>query len=151
MAKFIKYPRGVVAEKDESVEVQITVITIPGQPIWKFSVDGAANQRESRVGIVLVSPKVITIEKSLRMRFSITNNEVEYVALLTRVATVRKLGGKAIEIFSNSRLVIGLMVSWQSEIQGCKGISMKFDNCNLVLNPSPFGRFQGGKILMQIL
>ena len=45
-------------------------------------VDGAANQRGSRVGLVLVSPEKITIEKSLRLGFSATNNESEYETLL---------------------------------------------------------------------
>ena len=45
-------------------------------------VDGAANQQGSEVGLVLVSPKKIIIEKSLRLSFSATNNEAEYEALL---------------------------------------------------------------------
>ena len=32
--------------------------------------------------LILVSPERITIEKSLRLNFSATNNEVEYKALL---------------------------------------------------------------------
>ena len=36
---------------------------------WEVYVDGAANQRGSRMGLVLVSPKQITIEKSLRLGF----------------------------------------------------------------------------------
>ena len=70
-------------------------------------VDGAANQRGSRVRLVLVSPKKITIKKSLRLSFSATNNEAEYEALLVGMAMVQKMGGKAMEIFSNSRLVVG--------------------------------------------
>ena len=34
------------------------------------------------MGLVLVSPEKITIEKSLRLDFSATNNEDEYEALL---------------------------------------------------------------------
>ena len=34
------------------------------------------------MGLVLVSPERITIEKSLRLNFSATNNETEYEALL---------------------------------------------------------------------
>ena len=49
---------------------------------WELYVDGAANQRGSGVGLVLVSPEKITIEKSLRLGFSTTNNEVEYEVLL---------------------------------------------------------------------
>ena len=70
-------------------------------------VDGAANQRGSRVRLVFVSPKKITIKKSLRLSFSATNNEAEYEALLVGMAMVQKMGGKAMEIFSNSRLVVG--------------------------------------------
>ena len=65
------------------------------------------NQRGSGIGIVIVSPERITIEKSLRLGFSTTNNDAEYEALLTRVAMIKKLGGKAVEIFSDSRLVVG--------------------------------------------
>ena len=64
-------------------------------------------QRGSEMGLVLVSFEKITIEKSLRLDFSATNNKVEYEALLVRMAMVQKMGGKAIEIFSDSRLVVG--------------------------------------------
>ena len=70
-------------------------------------VDGAANQKGSGVGIVLVSPEKITIEKSLRLGFSATNNEAEYETLLMGMTMVQKMGGKAIKIFSNLRLVVG--------------------------------------------
>ena len=51
------------------------------------------------VGLVLVSPEKITIEKSLKLGFSATNNEAEYEALLTGMAMVQKMGGKTVEIF----------------------------------------------------
>ena len=57
--------------------------------------------------LVLVSPEKITIEKSLRLDFLATNNEAEYEALLVGMAMVQKMGGKAMEIFSDSRLVVG--------------------------------------------
>ena len=59
------------------------------------------------MGLVLISPKKITIEKSLRLRFSATNNEIEYETLLVRMATIQKMEGKTMEVFSNLRLVIG--------------------------------------------
>ena len=70
-------------------------------------VDGIANQRESGVGLVLISPEKITIEKSLRLGFLATNNEAEYEALLQGMTMVQKMGGKAVEVFSDSRLVVG--------------------------------------------
>ena len=65
------------------------------------------NQRGSGVGQVVISPDKIIIEKSLRLGFSATNNEAEYEALLVGVIMVQKMGGKIVEIFSNSRLVVG--------------------------------------------
>ena len=59
------------------------------------------------MGLVMVSPKMITIERSLRLDFSVTNNETEYEALLVGMSMVQKMGGKAVEVFSDSRLVVG--------------------------------------------
>ena len=74
---------------------------------WKVYVDGAANQRGSGVGLVLVSPKSIIIEKSPRLGFSVTNNEAEYEVLLEGMSMVQKLGRKAVNMFSDSRLIVG--------------------------------------------
>ena len=49
------------------------------------------------MGLVLVSPKKITIEKSLRLNFSATNNEAEYETLLRGMLMVQKMGGKAVD------------------------------------------------------
>ena len=54
-----------------------------------------------------MSPKKVIIEKSLRLDFSATNNEVEYEALLEGMAMVQRMGGKSIKLFSDSRLVVG--------------------------------------------
>ena len=59
------------------------------------------------MGLVLISPKRITIEKSLRLDFSATNNEVEYETLPVGMTMVQKIGGKAVEIFFDSGLVVG--------------------------------------------
>ena len=57
--------------------------------------------------LVLVSPEKITIEKSLRLSFSTTNNEEEYEALLMGMMMVQKIGGMAVKVFSDSKLVVG--------------------------------------------
>ena len=49
----------------------------------------------------------ITIEKSLRLSFSATNNEAEYEVLLMGIMIVQKIGGKAVKVFSDSKLVVG--------------------------------------------
>ena len=59
------------------------------------------------MGLVLVSPERIIIEKSLRLGFSATNNEAEYEAMLEGMSMVQKLSGKVVDMFSDSRLVVG--------------------------------------------
>ena len=56
--------------------------------------------------MVIVSLKRIIIEKSLRLDFSATNNETKYEALLVGMTIVQKIGGRAVEMFSDSRLVV---------------------------------------------
>ena len=73
---------------------------------WKVYIDGTTNQRGSRVGLVVVSPERIIIEKSLRLGFSAANNEAEYEALLMGMTMVQKMGGRIVEIYSDSRLVV---------------------------------------------
>ena len=58
------------------------------------------------MGLVVVSLENIIIKKSLRLGFSATNNEAEYEALLVGMAMVQKMGGKAVKVFSDSRLVV---------------------------------------------
>ena len=55
----------------------------------------------------MVSSEKIIIEKSLRLGFLATNNEAEYKTLLVGTTMVQKMGGKAVEIFSDSRLIVG--------------------------------------------
>ena len=73
----------------------------------KVYVDGAANQKGSGVGLVLISPEKLVVEKSLRLGFSATNNEAEYEALLEGMSMVQRMGGKLATMFSNLRLVVG--------------------------------------------
>ena len=93
--------------KEENVDGKsVGVISLQEPLSWKVYVDGAANHRGFGMGLVLVSPKKITIEKSLRLRFSATNNEAEYETLLVRMTMVQKMGRKEVEIFSDSRLIV---------------------------------------------
>ena len=57
------------------------------------------------MGLVTMSLKRIIIEKSLRLGFSATNNEAKYKALLVGMTMVQKMGGRIVEMFSDSRLV----------------------------------------------
>ena len=71
---------------------------------WKVYVDGAANQKGSGMGLILISPKKLIVEKSLRLVFSATNNEAEYEAVLGGMSMVQRMRGKSATMFSDSRL-----------------------------------------------
>ena len=96
------------------------------------------------MGPFLVSPKSITIEKSLRLGFLATNNEAEkYEALLEGMSMVQKLGGKAVNMFSDSRLVIGQVNGelearderMQGYLSQVKHLQSHFDSFNLLHIP----------------
>ena len=85
----------------------VGTISQHGLSPWEVYVDGASNQKGYGVGLVLISPEKVIVEKSLRLDFSATNNEAEYEALLMGMAMVHRMGGKSVKVFSNSRLVVG--------------------------------------------
>ena len=58
------------------------------------------------MGLVLILPEKIIIEKSLRLDFLATNNKAEYEALMMGMAMVQRMSGKSVKIFSDSRLVV---------------------------------------------
>ena len=86
MAEFVEPSVEIVAEERNMDGKSVRVISMLGPSCWKVYVDGAANQRGSGMGLVLVSPKKTIIEKSLRLGFLATNNEAEYEALLQGMA-----------------------------------------------------------------
>ena len=106
-------------------------------------VDEASNQKGSNVGLVLVSPEKVVIEKSLRLDFSATNNEVEYGALVEGMAIVQRMGGKSIKLFLDLRLVVsrvrGEFEAKDKRMHGylrqVKCLQLKFDSFDLLHVP----------------
>ena len=76
----------------------VETISLQGPLTWKLYVDGAAS-----CGV----PRQDTIEKSLRLGFSATNNEAKYETLLVGMIMIPEMGGKAMEVFLDSSLVVG--------------------------------------------
>ena len=107
MAKFAEPPLKEMAATQSMDGKSVGTISLQEPLFWKVYVDGAVNQRGSRVGLVPISPKKLTIEKSLRLGFLAMNNEAEYEALLEGMSMVQRMRGKAVNMFSDSRLVVG--------------------------------------------
>ena len=75
-------------EKQNMGDKSVGAISLQEPLSWKVYVDGAVNHKGSGVGLVLISPKMIIIEKSLRLGFSARNNEAENEALLAKMTMV---------------------------------------------------------------
>ena len=107
VAEFAKSPLKKVVEMQGMDGKSVGTISLQEPLFYKVYVNGAMNQMGSRVGLVLVSLEKVTIEKSLRLGFSSTNNEAKYETLLERMSMVQRMGKKAVEMFSYKRLVVG--------------------------------------------
>ena len=96
------------------------------------------------MGLVLVFPEKFTIEKSLRLGFSATNNEAEYKALLVGIAMVQRMGKKTVEMFLDSRLIVGQVMGelesrdmrMQGYLSQVRHLQSGFESFNLLHIPS---------------
>jgi len=69
VAEFAECPEEVSRNQNHMDEKSVGTISASGWPVWKVYVDGAANQRGAGLGLVLISPEEVIIEKSLRLGF----------------------------------------------------------------------------------
>ena len=67
--------------------------------------DGSSDSGGSGAGLVLISPDHCKISQALRFDFKVSNNKVEYEALIAGLDLVRELGVEAIEVFNDSILI----------------------------------------------
>ena len=95
-----------VANKGKGI-VEIMTISVSVVPTWEVYTDGVANRKGAGVGAVLITPEKLVMEKLLRLGFLAMNNGAEYKALLARMAMVNKLKGEVIEVYLDSRLMVG--------------------------------------------
>ena len=71
-------------------------------PIWKPSVDGAANAQGSGAGLILTSLEGIDIEYALRFGFQASNNEAEYEAIIVGLNLARSMEVDQLKVCSDS-------------------------------------------------
>ena len=107
VAEFTEGPAKNESEEHRMDKKSVGLVTVQEPLQWKVYVDGVVNQKGSGVGLVLISPEKLIIEKSSRLGFLATNNEAEYEALLEGMSMVQRMGGKLAKMFSDSRLVVG--------------------------------------------
>ena len=70
-------------------------------------IDRSSTKRRGGVGIVITSPEEDILKYGVQLKFPVTNNEVEYEAILTGLRMAWALGSKNILLRSDSQLIIG--------------------------------------------
>ena len=78
----------------------------PNLPIWKLSIDVAANAQGSGAGLILTSPKGIDMKYALIFGFKASNNEAEYEAVIAGLNLAHSMEVDQLEVCSDSQLVV---------------------------------------------
>ncbi|XP_075668640.1 uncharacterized protein LOC142638497 [Castanea sativa] len=105
LADFVaEFTEGGIRQED----VMLAMMSIgPGSDLlWEVYMNGVSNRKGAGIGIVLITPEKLVVEKSLRLGFVATDNKAEYEALLAGAQMVRHLGGEIVELYCDSRLVV---------------------------------------------
>ena len=89
-----------------SVEPAENAQTMPDLPIWKLSVNRAANSQGSGARLILTSPEGIDIEYALRFGFQASNNEAEYEAVIAGLNLAHSMEVDQLEVCNDSQLVV---------------------------------------------
>ena len=75
-------------------------------PLWRLSVDGAANAHGSEAGLILTSSDGIDVEYALKFGFQAPNNEAKYEAVIVGLNLAHSMETDQLEVCSDSQLVV---------------------------------------------
>ncbi|GKV15478.1 hypothetical protein SLEP1_g26265 [Rubroshorea leprosula] len=73
---------------------------------WTLYVDGASSSKGSGAGALLIGPEGYRSEHALKFNFDVTNNMADYEALLLGLQLALELKISAIQVYSDSQLVV---------------------------------------------
>ena len=74
---------------------------------WIIHVDGSSTQHVGGIGLVLQSPEGDKLTYRVRPQYQVTNNEVEYEALLKGLELAKSIEAESVLILGDSHLVMG--------------------------------------------
>src|SRR4051812_35069462 len=117
-----KHPTAIKAQVLPYFLVEWTEVQTPGPPelsnSWSMFFDGSKRQQGAREGVVLISPKGMTLKYVLQINFShASNNEAEYEALLHGMRMGKTCGATRLIIYGDSNLVA------QQKMRNCDTIA----------------------------
>ena len=74
---------------------------------WMVQTDGSSAQQKGGVGVVITTLDEEVFKYEVQLKFSATNNEVEYEEILTRLRLGKALRAKNLLVQNDLKLVIG--------------------------------------------
>ena len=89
-----------------STEPTETAQLAPDLPIWRLSVDRAANAQGSSAGLILTSSDGIDVEYALKFGFQASNNEAKYEAVIVGLNLAHSMVADQLEVCSDFQLVV---------------------------------------------
>jgi ribonuclease HI len=94
---------------------------------WKLFFDGSACREGQGVGVILILPRVVVFEQSVRLEYFCTNNQDEYEAILLGLQILSSMGVKHVEAFGDSLLVMQQIVGTFQYLDG--SLNEYLDKC----------------------
>ncbi|KAJ4820696.1 Pol-polyprotein [Rhynchospora pubera] len=76
------------------------------EAMWHVHVDGVASERGSGLGIHIKGPKGEVFYYAIHITFPVTNNMVEYEALIAGLRLVEAVGATKVRVYMDSQLVV---------------------------------------------
>ena len=110
---------------------------------WTIQTDGSSAQRRGGVRVVITTPDGEMLKYGVQLKFSATNNEVEYEGILTGLRLGKALGAKNLLIQNDSKLLIGQIIEeyeakeerMQKYLRLTKHLTQEFDTVEFMQIP----------------
>ncbi|XP_071699861.1 uncharacterized protein [Rutidosis leptorrhynchoides] len=84
---------------------ETTIIRRETDKFWELYTDAASSEEGAGIGLLLVSPNGEEITYSIRLRFTTSNNEAEYEALIAGLRLARSIDVRQLTTYIDSQLV----------------------------------------------
>ena len=116
IAEFTELPDSEQCEQPEAPEPQDKA------PSWKLFTDGSSNESHAGARVILITPEGHRFHCAIRFDFTASNNEAEYEALLTGLRMATDMSIKALDIYSDSQLVVNQVLG-EYQARGLKMVA----------------------------
>ncbi|XP_074301297.1 uncharacterized protein LOC141632673 [Silene latifolia] len=106
-------------DKQEAYDFPDEEIFVTDDDYWQLFFDGASNQKGYGIGVLLTSPDGAHTPLSVKLDFSVTNNEAEYEACILGLRAAAALGLKNLRVYRDSSLIINqILGKWKVKSEG---------------------------------